>query len=1610
MGNVMMRRLPGSIAVFILLTGWAFAQCVLMEDGRQLILENEFLKLTIQPDKGAGGSALVYKKTGNDLTSWPEHGILLDRFWIAGRHTDFYLTPYSFKVLEKSPQKVSIAFSCPARSPGFTDLVLEKTITVESRKSFIDVRLKLTNNGKATLPVGMWAFQDLRVPGTTNTFYAPTEPGVDVVQHYPVDGGKAFKLKGGERFMYNFSRGWTGVIAENGAGAVCLMQPEQVSCLYNWFAETINGCTVEWIYNRFELLPGKSWETRYAILPFSGLKSLDGAGGNMAGSIVADKLEQGKTTVVRARIAGGEDRTVTVAFLMKRLPDGEFRKIAQKEVKLQADKPVEVPFEAAAEGDGTTVLRFEIRDGGQLLFDMERPVVVGEAGGTYTIARNFTSVGQEMTRFKNTAATSLEEGVSIADGRAFLDHKLSMEYVTPHMDWCRPYQGGKINALFSLPIFWGGSVRQIIEVAQRMDLNFDAVLHRRVSALEKRRICAYEEDDWKKKLPGKFDCLIMSSAGWPMLTDEIRATILKKVADGMGLVFVQHPFFGPWSSTPAGDPLYKLWQTSTNVTPEFASQIPLDAMARFQEKDMVKFAAHSNGRIFFVRYRDRALDKTCFLVPIVASMFEEPPVLEVQGFPAEEYGYSLFAKVILAAAGKTPSVTVSIPMESGNAADLAKGTLDALIQSPKAFPAEVSLRLIDRFNNELINQKKEVAVRAGQTKVSFSSRFLAGGLHVMDIQIRDKNGKVVAWTSKSLTVTPPVRLSQLKIPGTDYLEGEIIEGTITVEGTASGNEKLFVFFELWDNLGRMMARVRSEVGELSGKKEIPVRLKVVYPLARQLWATAKILRGDQVLDEARREVFTDPHDKPVFDQLDCGDWSLKRIQEEGFTGTVYGGMETLRLNMTTVPWGNTPNIYANFDGMSDATGTIRTPCLSDPQFLAKSGEELKSFGGQSRLAHPLAYIFCDEWGYGGRCITRPALCHSPSCLKGYREYLQGKYKTIASLNTAWQSSYANFEEIEPILPGEVSERVELIKRGTPQNLTCYIDHCMFVESVVADFMEFCQKSLGYKLRMGLSGTQVIGSERFVGLDWWKLTGKRNMRCVTSYGGAQIDIINSFKHPDDFVSSWSGYDSYGDREKADRQAPWRLLFQGADACSYYFDSSYSSIHYPDWSARPYSKWVVEQIALIGKGGIGRLIKKAEKVQDGVAVLYSQSSIHANRVLAMVCGGVPMVDANFDSWVALLKAIGVQYRFISYEQVEQGGLKDCKALIMPFCYALSPAEKAQIEKFAQAGGTVIADVLNPAFGTMCGGADLQDLFGIEQTGMPVFKLASFKDANNSASVKFIEGAEKITLKSAQAQRVFEDNAPAVITRPVGKGRAVCLNLSVADYSVVSLGGAGGEVAAVVTAQQDRKDACEELIYSVLTSAGVRPEMTVRAATGKNLGAEIYRFKDGVVDYLGLATNGGEVNNAIAGSLITEKDYKPAVITFGRKVHVYDVINKSYLGFKNKLDFVYVDGKASLFAVMDEQPSGMEVGIRNSYQPGDMLEAPVTVKPALSGVVIVSVADAKGRERYRQEVAVSGGKGVLRIPFALNDPAGSWLLTATDVATGYKVEKRFSLKRGT
>jgi hypothetical protein len=259
--------------------------------------------------------------------------------------------------------------------------------------------------------------------------------------------------------------------------------------------------------------------------------------------------------------------------------------------------------------------------------------------------------------------------------------------------------------------------------------------------------------------------------------------------------------------------------------------------------------------------------------------------------------------------------------------------------------------------------------------------------------------------------------------------------------------------------------------------------------------------------------------------------------------------------------------------------------------------------------------------------------------------------------------------------------------------------------------------------------------------------------------------------------------------------------------------------------------------------------AEWKHDGVAIYYSHASIQLGWILDAEAHGKTWTNRNADerlasaahvrhAWENMLRDAGLQYNFLSYADVIQGGVPaEYRVLILPACLCLSDAEARAIRAFCERGGTVIADYLPGLWDQhgkgRAGGGVLDAMFGVRQDAAlrkaDVFGGKLWVEVDQDANYSW-KSYEEFLTKGNTCVLDASGFHKAVRARPVdhvatvGRGRAVLMNLSPQWYNAYRVAGAEA-------ARPHR-----EVFLRHVAEAGVTPRVRIAGGGDKEHGYEI------------------------------------------------------------------------------------------------------------------------------------------------------------------------------
>jgi len=579
--------------------------------------------------------------------------------------------------------------------------------------------------------------------------------------------------------------------------------------------------------------------------------------------------------------------------------------------------------------------------------------------------------------------------------------------------------------------------------------------------------------------------------------------------------------------------------------------------------------------------------------------------------------------------------------------------------------------------------------------------------------------------------------------------------------------------------------------------------------------------------------------------------------------------------------------------------------------------------------------------------THLDVCFSPTCKASFQRYLREAYADLSQLNEEWRTDYTSWDEAEPITFDEAKKTKQYAR---------WADHRRHMERVFTQAHALGRQAIRAAdpgARVGFDG--VFSLDSWHGYDFYQLVRACDLNQVYCLRLNQVEYLRSFRQPGALLGAWHNRIGNADEISAKR-VPWHLLFHGFNSSWYW--TSYNTgpaAFFPDLRPTPQMLWMEESHNEI-KAGVGKLLMNAERLHDGIAIHYSQASVHGNTIL-----GRKLPDAHFGAMFAV-EDLGLQYEFLSYEQIEQGALKGYRVLVMPASCAISEEEGTAIREFVRDGGMVVADVFPAVMDGRC---------------KPLAKAA-------------LDDVFRATVTSTVTVTMPEGDVPALTASPFGRGRALLLGYAFSDYRDLR--------------QDGRESGFREALRNALSAHGIVSSVRVRAKDQPLDVCEVVRFRKGEIEYVGVVKEDN----------VSAPETHSATVTFPRKSFVYDVRGKKLLGQVSRALTDFVPGVPHLYAMLPYTVEKIELqSSRATYQLGEAIELRIGIATStgrLAGDHVVRVEatapDGQALAHYAQNVLTDRPAVATSVRLALNDPAGKWTLKATDVTSGTQGEVSVSV----
>lgn len=804
-------------------------------------------------------------------------------------------------------------------------------------------------------------------------------------------------------------------------------------------------------------------------------------------------------------------------------------------------------------------------------------------------------------------------------------NELTRKYETPHLEWGKDLPA--LKALFILP---PTGARDVVEMAQRMNLDYAAVVTHNHAALSTDSVyaaaltgtSAYEKDEESRtKAQAAYDVIFIANGPFTSLPPDAQFQLLQKVKEGSGLVVISKrlPYRGLF--------------TQPLPAPEFLKEVLLPPGVKASD---IKAYQFGKGRILCLNYNAPAL------TPVIPT--------DNQWYAQYENALVFLMRCGLWAAGKDVSVGKVEKQDgfvvAGNAA---------------------AYRLRDARNRILAEGKVE------NGKIALPA--LGNGRFYCDLMIPGKTFGTIEWKENS-----SLGEVSLEMPSDVFFRKAPFSGTFRSEKPFPAGLKLILELvdspnvRIWEHL---------EIPLPTGKTTVPFEFKNYRMPTEAGYLYARIAdSAGKTVANAEKELFFPSGMLSGYYQVTFGNattfpMAAQIVDNMGFEAALThaspeGARQLALRNIKMVPYVTRVTLGKN------AKNGVTMMMLS-----SRERNELKKLGDDQSFYRPeVQKLWKDQviermkglpkyapvlYSLGDENVMSLAAGYGPSDLPAFRAFLKKKYGSIEKLNQEWESHYASFDQIEHRPQAQSLKEKKFVE---------WNDHNEYMEQMFADVHHVSAeiiKGLDPRAKVGLEGT--FGGHNIEKmmekLDWWG-----------PYTNPIEDEVLRSLYPDVPRFVWSGY--HGERGPGVYPKMCDFLLKGTvngngwygTACDFYHD-----ILAVDQSPS-FSKIFNDELQRL-RFGMAQLLLDIPPHDSGVAVWWS----HLARRSGTVDERCVTPESGIGPLLRFCYQNGVGLEFVTSRTTDR--LKKVKVLFLLGANVMSDADAEAVLAFVKGGGTVIAD---------------------------------------------------------------------------------------------------------------------------------------------------------------------------------------------------------------------------------------------------------------------------------------------------------------------------------
>jgi len=1169
---------------------------------------------------------------------------------------------------------------------------------------------------------------------------------------------------------------------------------------------------------------------------------------------------------------------------------------------------------------------------------------------------------------------------------------------TPHVVLAKPLTGGPVRVLALAEFAWG---RWPVELTQRFDCKVEVVyaVSSDLEALRPypERYVAQQKIDVEARLlqamTRPIDVVVCALSPAKM-SSRVRQRLVGLIRRGVGYV---GPTAGLDMSGYEADT-----QTATSLV---RSAVPLAGLSQSSkdfstpaeavDKKATAVWKGPGGRIanvFGWRVKDIELDPARL-------MWGRLPNMALESY------YSLLGRAMLWAARR---------LEADSALAV---TWPAKPIKRTTLPAELSLRGSGSESEHLRILDLDGRVRHEGNGVNIP--VLPAGRYFAVVTMG--RGATQDWAFGTFEVSATPSIASVEVDARFKKPDETVGVKVTLSAAPPTGSKLRL--DVLDNHGRCVSRQT-----VPAAQEAKLTGQVTESLTLYNYANVQLLGTDgQVVDEKRHSFYV-AHPMFPLDDVFAVIWGgggelhpqfrqvLHLLSEQGVHSSVAfprgEGTDSARTEAYATtnmrPWCYISSLR------SETKDNVRTYCITRRERMASEIRRHKHHAEYFKNFAPLVYSLGDDQFY----VRKGAeACWSQTCRKTFGAYAEALYGSIKKLNQAWGTDWKDFGRVEPIRRAEVLAALEMAPPDI-RPLRRWMDHQFFLDDLVvkwhgtmADAIHQGDPNGPANMTSSVMGWLQPGSAT----DFWRLAEGQRVNVQTA-NPVVNEIYRSAVKGERLHGMWyGGYGCYNrwPYYEAD-SAPWWMIFRRMNLHCLWHSHPYSQSYQGERFMMPDYGWQAQSDKVMAnyhelRGGIAKLLLNAKRNNDGIAILYSQPSLHASLTVQQHLPKSPLWKSiktgqekyvymrSWEGLAQLMGDMGLSFDVVPVSHLEDGSFlrRGFRVLVLPMPLRITDAEAKTIRQFVRGGGIIVADALVGAYDEQCRighGGVLADVFGVKYTeGLPGRQvvMTSVAVSGRQLGEWAVDGA--VQLDGAEALGLTAEGKPVLTLNAFGKGKAILLNALAGEYQIYR------------TASTEL--AFRNTVEEILAKVGIKPK--IRCTTKyRGVGelplqmTEIHRFDLDGATYVGLLRSA----KLRRDHLVNAADLRPkrADTDFGRKTHVYDVRNRVYRGYRSSIDDMILPARAALYALMPYEVGDLRVTAEADtgaallvaqVVPGQANTEPIT------HVFHVELFDPQGRHRRElaRNIVAKNGRCRERIFIGLNAEPGMWKATVRDVASG-------------